>query len=99
MSEFIIEFTSHESKLGQSFYATPKDERWKNFPPCFLPFPYLEVLPKVKSCKVYQDDVFVTGFPRSGTTLVSEMLWLIVNNFDFEKAAKLVTDDRVVGLE
>lgn len=99
MSDFKIEFTSHEIKLGKSFNASSTDEKWKNFPPCFLPFPFLEVLQKVKKCKIFDDDILITGFPRSGTTVVSEMVWLMVNNFDFEKAAKLVTDDRIAGLE
>lgn len=64
-----------------------------------MPKPFLDVLEKVKNFKVNDDDIFLTGYPRSGTTVVAEMMWLMANNFDFEKANRLVTDDRVPGLE
>lgn len=64
-----------------------------------MPKQFLDVLDKVKDFQVFDDDVFLTGYPRSGTTIAAEMLWLIANNFDFEKATSLVTDDRVPGLE
>lgn len=58
-----------------------------------------ETLSKIKEFEVFEDDVFLTGYPRSGTTFVAEMLWLMMNNFDFDKATSMVTDDRVPGLE
>lgn len=58
-----------------------------------------ETLSKIKEFEVFEDDVFLTGYPRSGTTIVAEMLWLMMNNFDFDKATSMVTDDRVPGLE
>lgn len=32
------------------------------------------------------DDVWISTHPRSGTTLTQEMVWLIVNNFDYDRA-------------
>lgn len=41
---------------------------------------------RIKNFKVQEDDVFLCGFPRSGTTFTQEMIWLITHDFDFEKA-------------
>lgn len=85
--------------LGSDYLIKPKDERWKNFKPWFMPLPAPDVLAKTKELEVFEDDVFLTGYLRSGTTMLAEMLWLMLNNFDFEKANSLITDDRVPGLE
>lgn len=81
------------------FFVKPKGEKWQNFPPCLVFKQFLAVLDRVKDFKVFDDDVFLTGFMRSGTTIAAEMIWLIANDFNFEKAKSLVTDDRVPGLE
>lgn len=75
------------------------DERWKNFPICCLEKETEKHLSKIKHFQLFDDDILLTGYPRSGTTIVAEILWLIVNNFDFYKATSLITDDRVPGLE
>lgn len=85
--------------VGQQQLVKPTAEKWKNFPPTAIPFLMSDTLEKVKNFEVFEDDIFLTGFPRSGTTITAEMMWLIANNFDFEKATRLVTDDRVAGLE
>jgi Sulfotransferase domain len=100
MSNFELkEIKSRSTVFGSNYWVKPIDNRWKNFPPCFMPKPLVDVLEKVKNFKVNEDDVILTGYPRSGTTVVAEMMWLVVNGFDFERANQLVTDDRVPGLE
>lgn len=34
--------------------------------------------------EVRPDDVWITTFPRSGTTMTQDLIWLIANNFDYE---------------
>ncbi|OWR53533.1 Retinol dehydratase [Danaus plexippus plexippus] len=34
------------------------------------------------------DDVFVISFPKSGTTWTQELVWLLLNDLDYEKAKK-----------
>lgn len=41
---------------------------------------------RIKNFEVHEDDVFLCGFPRSGTTFTQEMIWLILHDFDFDTA-------------
>ncbi|XP_018563734.1 estrogen sulfotransferase-like [Anoplophora glabripennis] len=45
------------------------------------------------------DDVYVVGYPRSGTTLHSEMVWQIANDLDYEEAAKSYISHRFPHLD
>nr|QVK45630.1 sulfotransferase [Brachionus paranguensis] len=63
-------------------------------------FPYFATdLLKIKSFRTRSDDVFVIAYPKSGTTWTEEIVWLIQNNLDFEKASSVAHSDRVVFLE
>ena len=54
---------------------------------------------RVKDLKVYEDDIFVVTFPKCGTTLTQELVWLINNNLDYEKALQVNINDRFPFLE
>jgi sulfotransferase len=60
---------------------------------------FLKVAEKKKFFKVYEDDVFVCSFPRSGTTMTQEMTWLIMNDFNFDLARSKILDKRSPTLE
>lgn len=47
-----------------------KDEKWKNFPHCVLPKPLIDQVNAMKNMKIYEDDVILCGYPRSGTTMM-----------------------------
>lgn len=48
----------------------------------------VEVLSKVDLLKFRTDDVLLTMFPKSGSTWLSECIYLIVNSYSYEKASK-----------
>jgi hypothetical protein len=67
-------------------------EKWNNFPATILSaFTDFEF---IRNFKVREDDIFIVGHPRSGTTRLQEMVWHIVNDFNFEKATEWDSDVR-----
>lgn len=56
---------------------------------CVMPKKYVDnFMERIKKFKVYEDDIWLVTFPRCGTTWAQEMLRLLCNNFDYEKALK-----------
>lgn len=45
------------------------------------------------------DDVWITTVPRSGTTWTQELIWLLANGLDFEKAQQRPLTERFPFLE
>jgi len=54
---------------------------------------------RLTELSVRPDDVWVSTFPKCGTTWTQEMVWNIVNNLDFKTAKSVELDDRVPFLE
>lgn len=48
----------------------------------------LEILGKVDQLKYREDDVVLTMFPKSGSTWLSECIYLVVNQYKYELASK-----------
>lgn len=53
---------------------------------CYYPPNCLNFLHKVHDIDVYEDDVWLVTLPKCGTTWMQELLWLVLNNFDFATA-------------
>lgn len=53
---------------------------------CSLADTFKPVLDRVYNFDVRKDDVYVVTSTKCGTTWAQEMVWLILNDFDFEKA-------------
>ncbi|XP_044758929.1 uncharacterized protein LOC123316773 [Coccinella septempunctata] len=49
--------------------------------------------------KPRSDDIWLVGYPRSGTTLTQEILYLLGTDFDYEKARSIIMDERFPYLE
>ena len=69
--------------------------------------PYQQIVPKdfiehattIKNFQIRDDDVWISSFPKCGTTWTQEMVWCIMNNLDFETAKKLSLERRVPHFE
>lgn len=53
---------------------------------CVMPQQYHEISDEVRNFEVRNDDVFLCSLPRTGSTWMQEILWLLGNNLDFEKS-------------
>ncbi|XP_036149357.1 sulfotransferase 4A1-like [Monomorium pharaonis] len=52
----------------------------------FLPYRYLEVGDKIYNFEVRADDTWIITYPRSGTTMTQELIWLVANDMNFNEA-------------
>lgn len=68
-------------------------EKW------ILPTSYADFADQIYNFEARPDDVFICTFPRSGTTWTQEMIWLISNNLDYEKALNVQQFERFPFLE
>jgi estrone sulfotransferase len=66
---------------------------------CVLPQRYREISEQVRNFKVRSDDVFLCSYPRTGSTWLQEILWLLGNDLDFEKARSIIQQVRNPTLE
>ncbi|XP_063359265.1 luciferin sulfotransferase-like [Cydia amplana] len=64
-----------------------------------MPIGYKELANDILNMAVRPDDVWVTGYPRSGTTLTQELVWQVANECDFETASKIPLMERYMFLE
>lgn len=63
-------------------------EKW------ILPAKFERFADKIYNFEARPDDVWISTVPRSGTTWVQEMTWLICNNLDYETALKTRLKER-----
>uniref|UniRef100_A0A182ITI5 Sulfotransferase domain-containing protein n=1 Tax=Anopheles atroparvus TaxID=41427 RepID=A0A182ITI5_ANOAO len=66
---------------------------------CVMIEKFLPLLKPIQRLAVYEDDVWVITFPKCGTTWTQEMVWLLNNDLDYERAAKLTLEERFPFLE
>ncbi|CAG9856751.1 unnamed protein product [Phyllotreta striolata] len=65
----------------------------------FFPSGYKREASNYYNFKARPDDVFVITFPRSGTTWTQEMVWLLANKLDYERASEEPLTKRFPFLE
>ncbi|XP_046391695.1 sulfotransferase 1C4-like [Ischnura elegans] len=61
--------------------------------------PYRDIAAGIYNLELRPDDVWVVTFPRSGTTLTQELVWLINNDYDYERAKSIKLRDRFPYIE
>ncbi|KAL4714558.1 hypothetical protein ACJJTC_006604 [Scirpophaga incertulas] len=64
-----------------------------------LPESYQNIADKIYNMPVRSDDVWVVTFPKSGTTWVQELVWMVANDCDFAKSAEIKLIQRFPFLE
>ncbi|XP_047988801.1 sulfotransferase 1C4-like [Leguminivora glycinivorella] len=84
--------------LKRHFNHNAKYARFGDAGSCQL-MAYKEDAENFKNMVIRPDDVWVATFPRSGTTWTQEIVWLLMNNFDFDKATKTPLHNRYMFLE
>ncbi|KAB0794675.1 sulfotransferase 0 [Photinus pyralis] len=57
-----------------------------------LPKRFLDFHDVIKNFTVYDDDLWICSFPKSGTTWTQEMIWMIANDLNFEEGKKCMGD-------
>ncbi|XP_037046910.1 sulfotransferase 4A1-like [Bradysia coprophila] len=65
---------------------------------CFMPSTFRPFADGIYHFDVKPDDVWILGFPGSGVQL-EEIVWLILNDYDFEKATTTPLEGRTSFLE
>ncbi|KAL3273717.1 hypothetical protein HHI36_015147 [Cryptolaemus montrouzieri] len=65
----------------------------------FFPSEFKKQAAEFYNFEVRSSDVWIVTFPRSGTTLTQEMVWLLANNLDYRKAAQIPLTVRYPFLE
>lgn len=54
-----------------------------------LPSAYVDYAQKIRNLEVKPDDIWVITFPKCGTTWTVEMVWLLANNCNIQKAKEV----------
>jgi len=77
------------------------DDRFVRFMPSgqVLPKCYERAAKEISELSTREDDVWISSFPKCGTTWTQEMVWNIVNNLDLETAKSISLEERVPFLE
>merc|ERR1712215_67790 len=64
-----------------------------------LPRCFARVEKQISELSVREEDVWISSFPKCGTTWTQEMVWNIVHNLDFHTAKSVSLEERVPFLE
>ena len=62
-----------------------------------FPTGYLSYEKEIRELEVRSDDVWISSFPKCGTTWTQEMVWNIMNNVDLD-TAKSINLNKVLSM-
>ncbi|XP_011702933.1 PREDICTED: sulfotransferase 1 family member D1-like [Wasmannia auropunctata] len=65
----------------------------------FLPYKYVEDGGDVYEIETRPDDTWIVTYPRSGTTMMQELIWLVANDLNFDEAHKKYLLERFPFIE
>ncbi|TGZ54343.1 Sulfotransferase 1C4, partial [Temnothorax longispinosus] len=65
----------------------------------FLPYKYVEEGDNIYNFEIRPDDTWVITYPRSGTTMTQELIWLVANDMNFDEAHQKYLVERFPNIE
>lgn len=65
----------------------------------FFASPFIKHAEHIYNFEARSDDIWIATFPRSGTTMTQEIIWLIANDFDYDRAQRQSLPERFPFLE
>jgi hypothetical protein len=80
MSKYSVEVVSKDLNLFRVKYL---EGRWKDTPGFVLPDAQVENLEKIRKMEIHSDDIWLICMPKTGSTFLQEMIWLLENSLDF----------------
>ena len=87
-------------KEFQDLFPTFSDGLVRGEPGGFImPASFIDGADKIRQIRPRKNDVWIVTFPKSGTTWVTEMLWLLKNGLNYEEAASKYLLYRVIYVE
>lgn len=93
---YSIKFRDDKKFPNYSHYQIQRNDGiWKDSPHFVLPKKYTSQLDVLKDFQVYPDDIWLVGFFKTGTTVGKELIWLLMNDLDFETAKSVGLSKRV----
>lgn len=54
----------------------------------FFPSSFADHVEQLYNFEARPDDIWTVSFPRSGSTITHELVWLIANDFDYAKSQR-----------
>ena len=91
-----------QSKYQQHYASkeplVPYMEEWQSRY-CYLNKNFKDIRDRLENFEVRSDDVWIVTLPKVGTTWIQEMTWLILNDYDFEKAKSKDISERSPFIE
>uniref|UniRef100_A0A182SD33 Sulfotransferase domain-containing protein n=1 Tax=Anopheles maculatus TaxID=74869 RepID=A0A182SD33_9DIPT len=79
----------------------PRGDENQSTPPahCVLNEHYRLSAERIHNLTVYEDDLWIVTAPKCGTTWTQEMMWLLDNDLNYQKASEINLIDRSIFLE
>lgn len=62
-----------------------------NYNGCFITERYEKFASEIENFEVNDSDIWVSSFPKAGTTWLQELIYLIATDFDYENAKVYLT--------
>jgi hypothetical protein len=96
MSTYSVEVVSKDLNW---FRVKHLEGRWKDAPGFVLLDTLVENLEKIQKMEIHSDDVWIICMPKTVSTYLQEMIWLLNSDLDFEGAKRESIVNRVPDFE